>query len=132
MGLSDKYRQAILTAKSVGMQCRVEERDGKLYVTGVTRTHDDLTRIWSAIRAVPGWQTDVVAEIRALGPAPLAALRGLRTYVVKAGETLSQIAKAELGNADAYSEIFDANRDQLDDPNTIRAGQVLWIPAAIR
>jgi len=49
---------------------------------------------------------------------------------VKSGDTLSKIAKDMLGNANAYTLIFDANRDQLDDPNMIQPGQVLKIPEA--
>ena len=33
------------------------------------------------------------------------------------------------GNANEYQKIFDANRDQLSDPNQIRPGQQLKIPA---
>jgi len=131
MGLHDKYSEAILTARSIGMQGQAEERDGKLYFTVVTRTQNEVSRIWNAIRAVRDWQKEVVADIRALAPAPAAPSR-TRTYTVKAGDTLSRIAKALLGNPDAYTDIFEANRDQLDDPNTITPGQVLRIPVGAR
>ena len=49
---------------------------------------------------------------------------------MKAGDTLSKIAKEHLGNANAYMKIFDANKDQLSDPDKIKPGQVLKIPAA--
>jgi 5'-nucleotidase / UDP-sugar diphosphatase len=63
---------------------------------------------------------------------PNRRLRGARRYIVKAGDTLGTIARVELGNADAYIAIFDANRDQLDDPNHIRPGQILRLPASVR
>lgn len=50
-------------------------------------------------------------------------------YTVAAGDNLSKIAKHFYGNANAWKQIFDANRDQLSDPDKIRAGQVLKIPA---
>lgn len=50
-------------------------------------------------------------------------------YTVKSGETLSHIAKQHYGNANAWQSIYDANRDQLDNPDLIKAGQVLRIPA---
>jgi nucleoid-associated protein YgaU len=53
-----------------------------------------------------------------------------RTYTVKAGDTLGKIAKETLGNASAYNEIFNLNRDQLVDPDKIKPGQVLKIPPA--
>ena len=46
----------------------------------------------------------------------------------KRGDTLSAIAKAHLGDANAYMKIFDANKDQLKDPNKIQPGQVLRLP----
>jgi len=55
--------------------------------------------------------------------------------VVRPGQTLSQIAREELGDAGRYREIFDLSRGrlqpgghQLDDPDTIRPGDVLRIP----
>lgn len=50
------------------------------------------------------------------------------TYTVEKGDTLSKIAKQHLGDANAWQKIFDANRDQLDDPDRIQPGQVLKLP----
>lgn len=51
------------------------------------------------------------------------------TYTVQKGDTLSHIAKEHYGRASKWKAIFDANRDQLDDPDRIQPGQVLQIPA---
>ena len=51
-----------------------------------------------------------------------------RTYTVVKGDSLSKIAKHEYGNANAWRRIFDANRDQITDPDLIHPGQVLRIP----
>ena len=53
----------------------------------------------------------------------------LRTYVVRKGDTLSGIAEAELSAQDRWRELFEANRDLLDDPDCLQAGQVLQLPA---
>ncbi|WP_222566135.1 LysM peptidoglycan-binding domain-containing protein [Novilysobacter antarcticus] len=50
-------------------------------------------------------------------------------YTVKAGDTLSHIAKHFYGKASAWNTIYDANRDQLDNPDRIQPGQVLRVPA---
>jgi len=50
------------------------------------------------------------------------------TYVVREGDTLGQIAEKLLGDHTASLDIFNANRDQLTDPNALRPGQVLKIP----
>jgi nucleoid-associated protein YgaU len=47
--------------------------------------------------------------------------------VVK-GDSLSKIAKREYGKASEWRRIFEANRDQITDPDLIHPGQVLRIP----
>lgn len=60
--------------------------------------------------------------------APAAAAAGAKTYTVVAGDSLSRIAKHVYGNANRWHDIFNANRDQLDDPDRIKPGQVLKLP----
>ena len=50
------------------------------------------------------------------------------TYTVQKGDTLSAIAQQHYGKASRWHAIFEANRDQLDDPDLIRPGQVLKLP----
>ncbi len=133
MGLRDTYNAAIQAAKG-HMQGSADERDGKLYFHGTVQTQDESNRIWDAIKTVPSWRTDIIADIKVANPnagsggaAPAQASE--QTYTVKAGDTLSKIAKDLLGNANAYPKIFEANRDQLSDPDKIKPGQVLKIPA---
>lgn len=52
-----------------------------------------------------------------------------RMHVVQKGETLSSIAAKELGSSGRFHELFDANRDQLNDVNDVRVGMSLRIPA---
>ena len=52
-----------------------------------------------------------------------------KTYTVAKGDSLSKIAKHLYGNANRWREIFEANRDQLDNPDLIQPGQVLKLPA---
>ncbi|MGB8644421.1 MAG: LysM peptidoglycan-binding domain-containing protein [Anaerolineae bacterium] len=51
-------------------------------------------------------------------------------YTVKPGDSLSKIAEELWGNAMRWPELFEANRDQLQDPNMIRVGQKLHIPGS--
>ena len=55
-----------------------------------------------------------------------------QSYTVAKGDTLSKIAKQFYGNANRWHEIFDANRDQISNPDLIRPGQVLKIPAGAK
>ena len=133
MGLRDTYAYAIQTAKGK-FHGNADERDGKLHFKGTVATEAEKNEIWTAIKTIPTWQKDVVADIQVTGgpaaapktaPAPAA-----KTYTVKPGDTLSAIAKEHLGSAGAYMKIFELNKDQLSDPDKIKPGQVLKIPAA--
>lgn len=53
---------------------------------------------------------------------------GGKTYVVREGDTLTSIAARELRNASRWSAIFDLN-DQITNPDNIRPGQRLRLPA---
>ena len=125
MSLQGKYTYAIQTAKDVHMQGGAEELDGKLYVKGTVDTQEQANRIWDAIKTIPDWPNEIVADIKATGAAQPASPT---TYIVKAGDTLSKIAREHLGSPNAYMDIFNANKDQLQDPDKIRPGQVLKIP----
>ncbi len=53
-----------------------------------------------------------------------------RLHVVRAGETLSQLARIYFDTASAWSRIFEANRDRIEDPDRILPGLELRIPGA--
>ena len=129
MGLRDTYAYAIQTAKGK-FHGNAEERDGKLHFKGTVATENEKNEIWSAIKTIPTWQQDIVADIQVTGGGGggQAAETAGRTYTVKPGDTLSKIAKEHLGNANDYMKIFNANKDQLSDPDKIKPGQVLVIP----
>jgi len=128
MGLRDTYAYAIQSAKGK-FQGSAEERDGKLYFKGTVATEAEKNEIWTAIKTIPTWQKDVVAEIQVTGgPSSGAGAAASKTYTVKSGDTLSEIAKQHLGSASAYMKIFEINKDQLTDPNKIKPGQVLRLP----
>ena len=126
MGLRDMYAYAIQTAKGK-FHGNAEERDGKLHFKGTVATEAEKNELWNAIKTIPTWQNDIVADIQVTG-GPAAAAPAAKTYTVKAGDTLSQIAKEHLGSAGAYTKIFELNKDQLTDPDKIKPGQVLRLP----
>jgi nucleoid-associated protein YgaU len=139
MGLRDTYAYAIQTAKGK-FQGNAEEQDGKLHFKGSVATEAEKNEIWNAIKTIPTWERDVVADIKVTGGAGTtpgtataaakapADAQGGKTYTVQAGDTLSKIAKDHLGSAGAYMKIFDLNKDQLTDPDKIKPGQVLKLP----
>jgi nucleoid-associated protein YgaU len=128
MGLRDKYAYAISQAKG-RFDGSAQEKDGKLHFVGTVKSDADKNMLWDAIKTIPEWKNDIVADIKVVAPAGGAApAQGSRTYTVKSGDTLSAIAKAQLGDGNAYMKIYEANRDQLSNPDLIKPGQVLRIP----
>jgi LysM repeat protein len=129
MSLRDTYSYAIQTAKGKFQGNAVEE-GGKLVWRGTVASDAEKNEIWNAIKTIPTWQKDIVADIKVTGgpAAGASAPAAAKTYTVKAGDTLSKIAKEHLGNAAAYMKIFELNKDQLSDPDKIKPGQVLKLP----
>lgn len=129
MTLRDKYLDAILVAKNFRMDGSAQEREGKLYFTGTVTSDVQKDAIWAAIKSVPEWRAEVIADVRvAPKPGVDAPVSSMKTYTVKSGDTLSGIARQFLGDADEYMRIFEANRDQLKNPDEIQPGQILKIP----
>jgi len=134
MSLKGMYQYAIQVSQGK-FHGTTEERDGKLVMKGTVASQADKNAIWDAIKTIPTWQKDVMADIQVTGGAspapsapPAAAPPSAKTYTVKAGDTLSHIAKDHLGSAGAYMKIFELNKDQLTDPDKIKPGQVLRLP----
>ena len=73
--------------------------------------------------------SNVTSGVSSTAPAAAPAAT-TTTYTVVGGDSLSKIAKKFFGNANRWHEIFDANKDQISNPDMIRVGQVLKIPAS--
>ena len=59
----------------------------------------------------------------------LHAEKAERLYTVKAGDSLSKIAKHEYGDAQLWTRIFEANKDTIKNPDLIYPGQVIKLPS---
>ncbi|HJW49256.1 MAG TPA: LysM peptidoglycan-binding domain-containing protein [Candidatus Limnocylindria bacterium] len=56
-------------------------------------------------------------------------MTGMRTYTVKAGDSLSAIAESEMGDAKRWPELYAANKDAVGkNPDLIHPGLELKIP----
>ena len=129
MDLRAKYDQAIQTAKRLGFQGAATQEGDKLHFKGTVHSEDEKNQIWNAIKTVGDWKNDINADITVVAaPAGAAVGTSGKTYTVKAGDTLSKIAREHLGDANAYMKIFNENKDQPTDPDKIKPGQVLKLP----
>jgi uncharacterized protein YidB (DUF937 family) len=87
--------------------------------------HDDAASADSGVLADSGSTSASMApDVASAAPAATAG----KTYTVASGDSLSKISKHVYGDAGHWSQIFEANRDQLSDPDRIFPGQVLRIP----
>ena len=64
----------------------------------------------------------------ASAPPPSSGQAAEQTYTVESGDSLWAIAERHYGDGNQWPRIFEANRDQLDNPDLIQPGQVLRIP----
>ena len=129
--LKQKYASVLELIRNRNVRLDHLHVDGdKLVMQGAAPNQDVKNEVWNAIKAVDSGYSDLAADISIDSslPAPAAASSG-QTYSVQPGDTLSKIAKQFYGDAGQYLRIFDANKDQLSDPDKIQVGQKLNIPA---
>lgn len=141
--LKQKYQPALSAVQQMGVRlAHVHMEGGKLFIQGEAPSEDAKNRVWDAIKKVDPSYSDLTADIKvnpSLAPAQAAGMAsagaagspggGLQTYTVQSGDTLSKIAQQFYGDAKQYNRIFEANRDQLSDPDRIKPGQKLKIPS---
>jgi nucleoid-associated protein YgaU len=91
--------------------------------------------VWDQVKLVDPQFSDLTLDISVRAGATAsqsstgaASASGGQTYTVQPGDTLSKISKQFYGDANRYTQIFEANRDKLSDPNKIQVGQTLTIP----
>jgi LysM repeat protein len=80
----------------------------------------------AATEAASTSETEEPATEVEVGAAPSAPL----TVTVQPGFTLWRIATENLGEGIRYVQVFEANKDQIRDPDLIYPGQVFTIPKA--
>ena len=127
MSLQDKYQSLIdLANQSNIFGLNISEGDGFLKIEGTAPSADVKQRLWDEYNRIdPEYRSgDLVMNVTAPEDASFSGSSGTN-YTVQAGDSLSKIA-AHYGVS--WKEIFEANRDKLDDPDKIYPGQELSIP----
>jgi nucleoid-associated protein YgaU len=126
-----KYASVLDLVAQRGVQLtHLHVQDDKLVMTGNAPNQDIINELWTQIKAVDAGYSDLSAEftVDSSLPQPAPPAPAEQKYTVVSGDSLSKIAKHFYGDANQYMKIFEANKDQLDDPNTIQIGQELVIP----
>ena len=128
--LKTKYQSVLNLMNQHGVRLQnLHLQDDKLFLKGNAKTKADGNRIWDQIKLVDkNYSQDLMAEITYDTDERQVVSQTAKTHTVKAGDTLSKIAKQHYGSANLFMKIFEANKDILRDPDKIHVGQVLKIP----
>ncbi len=122
--LRKKYQDVLDLGEELGVRDGfVEEVDDKLKFGGVAQYQYDFDRLWDAIKAHDNWEKEIWAEIK-VAPSDIYGI-----YEVRPGDSLSKISKLHCGDPMRYMEIFELNKDILTNPDVIKVGQKLKLPA---
>ncbi len=117
--LKAKYQGALDALTHFGYTPEVSQDGDKLHVKVAVTSDVVKNRVWDEIKAADASFADFEAEITSAGPND--------EYEVKAGDNLSHVSKFFYGTPNKYQKIADAN--SLDNPDAIKVGQKLVIPA---
>lgn len=126
MSLQEKYAALLKQADSSGiMGLTIMEEKGVLHVSGTASSDAVKDQLWSLYeRLDPDMRSnDLVLDISVV-----AGGGNVQTYEVKAGDNLSKIAKLYPGLT--WQRIYEANKEQIKNPDIIHPGQILKIPSA--
>lgn len=136
--LKQKYAAVMNFIQQSGVKLsHVNMQGNKLFIQGEAPSEDVKNKVWDQIKLVDSTYSDLTADITVSASAPAktqatgaggAAAGGMQSYTVQPGDTLSKISQQFYGSAGQYMKIFEANKDQLSDPDKIKGGQVLKIP----
>jgi nucleoid-associated protein YgaU len=119
----ENYKDLEALAGKLGIQnFAMKDAGGKVSITGQTTYQLEKDLLWDGIKKHAGWENEVAADIK------VEKTDVFGYWTVQPGESLSKIAKSVYDNANRYMDIFNANTDQLKDPNMIHPGQKLVIP----
>ncbi len=124
MSVKAKYQPVLSLGEQLGTKDGfVEELDGKLKIGGTVETQYLKNQIWDKIKEIGGDNpSDISADIK------VEVTDYFHKHTVAKGDTLSKIAKQYYGDVKKYMQIFNANTDQLKNPDLIHPGQELVIP----
>ena len=119
--LKQKYQPVLDTIQKEGAALQDLNLDGnQLFLKATVVSEASKNRIWDAIKMVDPKFADLKHDIE--------VRQGAQTYTVRPGDTLSKISRDFYGDANKYPQIAKANN--LDNPDQIKVGQQLLIPAA--
>ena len=124
--LKMKYQSVLNFIQLHGVQLQNLNMVGdNLLIRASAPSADLKNRVWDQIKLVDPNFFDLIADIRV--PAAAAAA-GATSTPGAPGHNLSKISKQLYADANTDIKMFDAHKDELTDPDKIKAGMNLLIP----
>lgn len=131
---SDKPVHFIITNCGIDLYCTIESFDtnedggdvGTIYYSITLKEYREVSVRQVTVKVESVTATATVSSSSTRVDNTVTA----KTYTVKRGDCLWNIAKSQLGSGSRYTEIYNLNKSVIgSNPNLIYAGQVLTLPS---
>lgn len=124
-----KYQSVLNLIQQQGVRLtHLHVQDNKLFIQGAAPSEDSKNAVWNQIKLVDASFGDLTCDLsvdKSLAPPS----PQVRSYTVKAGDSLWKIAQQFYGNGSQYPKIITGNPGRLKDEKTvIHPGDVLVVP----
>lgn len=126
MALQAKYQPLIDAAQTSGVtNLQVRQQGNVLYIDGQVPSEEVKKQLWDKYNQLdPDYRSgDLVLNLNIIG----GGSPQMEEYEVVSGDSLSKIGKRY---GVSWKEIYEANRDQIKNPDLIQPGWKLKIPKA--
>ena len=124
----EKIKQHIEEDNPGVEELEIEVKDGVATIKGEAKDQSAFQKAILMAGNVFGVNEVNASELKA--PPSSDEAEDVDYYEIKKGDSLWKIAAKELGSGNRYTEIFEANREVIKDPDLIFPGQKIRIPKA--
>jgi nucleoid-associated protein YgaU len=127
--LRGKYQALIDAANRSGVSdLQVRQEGNVLYIDGNAPSEDVKKQLWDMYNQIdPDYRSgDLVMNVNAIGSSSNAAHGSFQEYTVQKGDSLSKIGQRY---GVEWKSIYEANKDQIKNPDLIQPGWKLKIPS---